>query len=65
LGVSDARALALPSGVLDDTMFDLMMDGLGGLVGGVLGPLYIWYSRRSRALVRSFRNLLEGRRQVG
>lgn len=46
---------------IDDTMIDLMMDGLGGIVGAVLGPLYIRHSRRSRAMVRAFRALLIGR----
>ena len=39
---------------LDDTMFDLMLDGLGGLIGAILGPLYLRYSRRSRDLVEAF-----------
>jgi hypothetical protein len=46
---------------LDDTMFDLMMDGLGGVIGAVLGPLYIRYSRRSRVIVKAFSEFLEGR----
>ena len=46
---------------IDDTMFDLMMDGLGGILGAVLGPLYIRHSRRSRAIVTAFRELLEAR----
>lgn len=39
---------------LDDTMFDLILDGVGGLLGSVLGPLYIRYSKRSRDLVEAF-----------
>ena len=46
---------------LDDTMFDLMMDGLGGVIGGVLGPLYIRYSRRSRAVIAAFAEFIEGK----
>lgn len=46
---------------LDDTMFDLVMDGIGGLLGAVLGPLYIRHSRRSRTVVAAFRALLEER----
>ena len=46
---------------IDDTMVDLMMDGLGGLLGAVLGPLYIRHSRRSRAIVHAFSELLERR----
>lgn len=45
---------------IDDTMFDLMMDGLGGILGAVLGPLYMRHSRRSRALVDAFGELLYG-----
>ena len=33
---------------LDDTMIDLVMDGLGGVVAAVLGPLYLRVSARSR-----------------
>jgi hypothetical protein len=46
---------------IDDTMFDLMMDGLGGIVGAVLGPIYIRHSRRSRAIVDAFARFIEGR----
>jgi hypothetical protein len=46
---------------LDDTMFDLVLDGVGGVVGAIVGPLYIRHSRRSRAIVRSFRELLDAR----
>ncbi len=42
---------------LDDTMWDLMLDGFGGVLGGILGPIYIRYSRRSRARLRSFATL--------
>lgn len=47
---------------IDDTMFDLMLDGLGGVLGAVLGPLYIRHSRRSRAIVDSFAGFIERRR---
>jgi hypothetical protein len=46
---------------IDDTMFDLMMDGVGGMIGAVLGPLYIRYSRRSRVVVDAFAEFIEGR----
>ena len=49
---------------LDDTMFDLVMDGLGGVLGAVLGTLYIRHSRRSRTIVRAFRALLEERGHI-
>ena len=40
---------------IDDTMFDLMLDAVGGIVGGVLGPFYIWRSKRSQARCASRR----------
>jgi hypothetical protein len=44
---------------IDDTMFDLMMDGLGGLIGAIVGPLYIRHSRRSRTIVNAFAGFME------
>lgn len=46
---------------LDDTMVDLLLDGLGGVIGAVLGPWYIHRSRSSRERVAAFGRLLEGR----
>ena len=46
---------------LDDTMIDLVMDGLGGVLGAILGPLYIRISRRSRSIVQDFAKLLADR----
>ena len=43
---------------LDDTMWDLIVDGLGGLLGGLLGAWYMKVSRRSLARWRSFMNLV-------
>lgn len=43
---------------LDDTMWDLILDGFGGLIGGVLGPLYMRHSKRSRCRMRAFANLV-------
>lgn len=43
---------------LDDTMWDLILDGAGGLIGAVLGPLYMARSRESRRRVESFAELL-------
>jgi hypothetical protein len=34
---------------LDDTMWDLILDGLGGLLGGLFGALYMRRSKRSLA----------------
>jgi hypothetical protein len=42
---------------LDDTMWDLIVDGLGGLLGGFLGAWYMRKSRRSLARWRSFMGL--------
>jgi hypothetical protein len=36
---------------IDDTMFDLVLDGIGGVVGAVVGTLYMQRSRRSRRRV--------------
>ena len=39
---------------LDDTMWDLVLDGIGGIFGGIFGPLYINYSNRSRCRFSAF-----------
>ena len=39
---------------LDDTMGDLILDGLGGLVGGVLGSIYIHRSKRNERRSTAF-----------
>ena len=46
---------------LDDTMWDLILDGLGGLIGGVLGPIYMRYSKRSRYRMSAFAELVAGK----
>ncbi|HEX5059651.1 MAG TPA: hypothetical protein VFV99_09845 [Kofleriaceae bacterium] len=46
---------------LDDTMFDLMLDGLGGVIGAIVGPRYISRSRRGRALVTAFAGAVAAR----
>ena len=46
---------------LDDTMIDLMLDGLGGLVAALFGPLYIRHSAGSRRRVAEFAALVEER----
>lgn len=43
---------------LDDTMWDLILDGFGGLIGGVLGTLYMRHSKRSRCRMRAFVELV-------
>lgn len=39
---------------LDDTMWDLIVDGAGGLIGGILGAWYMKRSRRSLERWRQF-----------
>ncbi|NIO41737.1 MAG: hypothetical protein GTO41_17115 [Burkholderiales bacterium] len=39
---------------LDDTMWDLILDGAGGVLGAILGPLYIERSNRSRCRFSAF-----------
>lgn len=46
---------------VDDTMVDLILDGLGGIVAALLGPLYIAHSTRSRARVREVADLVAHR----
>jgi hypothetical protein len=46
---------------LDDTMWDLILDGFGGLIGGVFGPLYMRHSKRSRCRMRAFADLVAPR----
>jgi hypothetical protein len=44
-------------GPLDDTMSDLMLDGAGGIVGAILGPMYMRLSKRSRQRAAAFAKL--------
>jgi hypothetical protein len=46
---------------LDDTMIDLMLDGIGGLVAAIFGPMYIRHSARSQAQVAELAALLAER----
>ncbi|MEH6721842.1 MAG: hypothetical protein V7704_23535 [Aurantimonas endophytica] len=43
---------------LEDTMWDLIVDGLGGLLGGLLGAWYMRVSKRSTARWKSFMALV-------
>lgn len=43
---------------LDDTMWDLVLDGAGGLLGGLLGSTYIHRSDRSACRIRAFSTLV-------
>ena len=47
---------------LDDTMWDLILDGVGGLIGGLLGPAYMRRSKRSRSRMSAFAELVGNRR---
>jgi len=38
---------------LDDTMFDLLLDGAGGVLAAFAGPLYVGYSKRSRRRIEA------------
>ena len=39
---------------LDDTMFDLMLDALGGVIGALVGAKYMYSSQSSRERVEAF-----------
>jgi hypothetical protein len=43
---------------LDDTMQDLLLDGIGGLIAAVTGPVYMRHSQRSRLRVHAFAELM-------
>ena len=49
-------------GPLDDTMIDLVVDGIGGMVAAVLGPLYMRHSARSRQRARELVAMISRRR---
>ena len=46
---------------ITDTMFDLILDGIGGVLGSVLGPLYMRHSKRSRHRVEAFARMVANR----
>lgn len=45
---------------LDDTMWDLILDGVGGVVGALLGSAYVGWSRRSADRIEGFAKLVLG-----
>jgi hypothetical protein len=47
---------------LDDTMWDLILDGGGGLLGALLGSPYMRWSRRSACRIRAFAELVPAAR---
>ena len=44
---------------LDDTMWDLFCDGIGGLVAAIAGTIYMRHSKRSRLCVLAFAELMK------
>jgi hypothetical protein len=46
---------------LVDTMWDLILDGAGGVLAAILGPIYIHRSKRSRKRVEEFADHLDAR----
>lgn len=47
-------------GPLDDTMWDLILDGIGGMLGAFLGPLYMRWSGRTARRIEAFARLVPG-----
>lgn len=43
---------------LDDTMWDLILDGSGGLLGALLGSLYLRWSKRTARRIEAFAKLV-------
>lgn len=41
-----------------DTMVDLMLDGVGGLLAAIVGPIYMRHSKRSRRRIEAFAELM-------
>jgi hypothetical protein len=50
---------------LADTMWDLIVDGLGGVLAAILGPLYMASSKRSRQRVAQFAAHRDARKRSG
>ena len=46
-------------GPLADTMWDLIADGIGGIIAGAIGPWFMHHSRRSRRRVQQFAERVE------
>ncbi len=45
---------------LDDTMWDLMLDGVGGALGGLVGSIYMRGSKRTGRRLKAFARLMGG-----
>lgn len=43
---------------IDDTMIDLILDGIGGLLAAIIGPYFVRHSRRTRAELRELADML-------
>lgn len=50
---------------LDDTMWDLILDGIGGAVGGFLGSVYMRWSKRTAQRIEAFARLVSGSKSQG
>jgi hypothetical protein len=50
---------------LDDTMWDLILDGAGGALGGLLGSVYMRLSTRTARRIVAFAQLVPGERLAG
>lgn len=50
---------------LSDTMWDLIVDGCGGAIAAVVGPIYMHHSRRSRRRVAELSAHLRDRSTIG
>jgi len=48
---------------LDDTMWDLILDGAGGVLGALFGPVYIRCSNRSRCRFAAFAHYFSLRKE--
>lgn len=45
-------------GGLDDTMWDLILDGSGGMLGAILGSFYLRWSKRTARRIEAYANLV-------
>lgn len=48
---------------LDDTMWDLILDGAGGTFGGIVGSAYLRFSRRTRRQMEAFARFVPEERE--
>jgi len=48
---------------LDDTMWDLILDGAGGAIGGIVGSAYLRFSRRTSRQMKAFARMVPEERE--